>query len=397
MSTILRQSLLISIKDIRIFIRDRFALGFALLFPIIFVIGFSFGLAGVGPSNDRVEFTIVTLEEDSGISHQIIGSLTAAPESGFQTLPYEDALRAVEAGELGGFLAFPGDFTSNVMAGQPTELEVVANADAPATQAALEGIARSIAGRLSNVQTTFQAVMELASLGSVAPGRPPDRPTLFDQAPLVSFEISRLGDSIPFNPSNFVLTGYVTMFVFFSAAMGAGVIVRERQNHTLERLLSNGARREAVILGKYLAAVYKGLLQVVVLWTFGILVFRIDLGLAPGAVILVSLLVVLVSASFGIMLASLVQTERSGDSAGVLASLVMAPIGGCWWPLFITPAWMQSLAKLTPHGWANTGFNKLMLFGAEFGDVLLEMAALIVFALAFVAVALWRFRLSPGR
>ena len=264
MSTILRQSLLISVKDIRIFIRDRFALGFALLFPIIFVIGFSFGLAGVGPSNDRVEFTIVTLEEDAGISHQIIGSLTAAPESGFQTLPYQDALRAVEAGELGGFLAFPGDFTSNVMAGQPTELEVVANADAPATQAALEGIARSIAGRLSNVQTTFQAVMELrASAGRSWP--PPDRPTLFDQAPLVSFEISRLGDSIPFNPSNFVLTGYVTMFVFFSAAMGAGVIVRERQNHTLERLLSNGARREAVILGKYLAAVYKGLLQVVVL------------------------------------------------------------------------------------------------------------------------------------
>ena len=396
MSTILRQSLLIAAKDSRIFIRDRFALGFALLFPIVFAIGFSFGLAGVGPSNDRVEFTIVTLEEDAGISHQIIGALTAAPESGFQTLPYEDALRAVEAGELGGFLAFPGDFTSNVMAGQPTELEVVANADAPATQAALEGIARSIAGRLSNVQTTFQAVMELrASAGRSWP--PPDRPTLFDQAPLVSFEISRLGDSIPFNPSNFVLTGYVTMFVFFSAAMGAGAIVRERQNHTLERLLSNGVRREAVILGKYLAAIYKGLLQLVVLWAFGILVFQIDLGLAPGAVILVSLLIVLVSAGFGVMLASLVQTERSGDSAGVLASLVMAPIGGCWWPLFITPAWMQSLAKLTPHGWANTGFNKLMLFGAEFGDVLLEMAALIVFALAFVAVALWRFRLSPGR
>ena len=396
MSTIMRQSWLISVKDTRIFIRDRFALGFALLFPLIFVIGFSFGLAGVGPSNDRVEFTIVTLEADGGISHQIIEALTAAPDSSVQTLPYQDAIRAVEDGNLSGFLAFPGDFTSNVMAGQPTELEVVADADAPATQAALEGIAFSIAGRLSNVQTTMQAVTELrASAGRSWP--PPERPTLFDQKPLVSFETSRLGDSIPFNPSNFVLTGYVTMFVFFSAAMGAGAVVRERQNQTLERLLSNGVRREAVILGKYLAAIYKGLLQLVVLWAFGILVFQIDLGLAPGAVILVSLLIVLVSAGFGVMLASLVQTERSGDSAGVLASLVMAPIGGCWWPLFITPAWMQSLAKLTPHGWANTGFNKLMLFGAEFGDVLLEMAALIVFALAFVAVALWRFRLSPDR
>ena len=396
MSTILRQSLLIAAKDSKIFIRDRFALGFALLFPIVFAIGFSFGLAGVGPSNERVEFTIVTLEQDGGISHQIIEALTAAPDSAVRILPYEDALRAVEDGELAGFLAFPGNFTSNVMSGQPTELEVVAHADAPATQAALEGIGRSIAGRLTNVQTTLQAVIELrASAGRSWP--PPERPTLFDQKPLVSFQTSRLGDSIPFNPSNFVLTGYVTMFVFFAAAMGAGAVVRERQNQTLERLLSNGVRRDAVIVGKFLAAIYKGLLQIVVLWTFGIFVFQIDLGLAPGAVILISLLVVLVSSGFGVMLASLVQTERSGDSAGVLASLVMAPIGGCWWPLFITPAWMQSLAKLTPHGWANTGFNKLMLFGAEFGDVLLEMAALIVFALAFVAVALWRFRLSPGR
>ena len=86
MSTILRQSWLISVKDTRIFIRDRFALGFALLFPLIFVIGFSFGLAGVGPSNDRVEFTIVTLEADGGISHQIIessdrGSRLVRPDS----------------------------------------------------------------------------------------------------------------------------------------------------------------------------------------------------------------------------------------------------------------------------------------------------------------------------
>jgi ABC-type multidrug transport system permease subunit len=57
---------------------------------------------------------------------------------------------------------------------------------------------------------------------------------------------------------------------------------------------------------------------------------------------------------------------------------------------------MQSLARLTPHGWANGGLNKLMLFGAEFTDVAPEMAALVVFGAVFMAVALWRFRLAPG-
>ena len=74
--------------------------------------------------------------------------------------------------------------------------------------------------------------------------------------------------------------------------------------------------------------------------------------------------------------------------------MILAPLGGCWWPLFITPEWMQSLAKLTPHGWANTGFNKLMLFGAQFGDVTQEMWALAAFGAAFLAVAVWRFRVS---
>ena len=109
-STILRQSLLIAAKDTKIFVRDRFALGFALLFPIVFAIGFSVGLAGVGPSNDKVQFTIVTLEQDGGISHQIIEALTAAPDSSVRTLPYEDAIRAVEAGNLSRLPRLPRQF-----------------------------------------------------------------------------------------------------------------------------------------------------------------------------------------------------------------------------------------------------------------------------------------------
>ena len=37
-----------------------------------------------------------------------------------------------------------------------------------------------------------------------------------------------------------------------------------------------------------------------------------------------------------------------------------------------------------------------MLFGAEFGDVYLEMLALVVFGVVFVIVALLRFRLSEA-
>ena len=392
---VVRQALLIAAKDTKLFLKDRFALAFALLFPLLFIVGFSLALGDVGPEDEQLQLTVATGEEQ-GISRQIIDALTESDEIAIREMDYDDAFEDVDSGQLDGFVAFPGDFTARLMEGSPTTLEVVASDDAPDRQAALMGFARSLASRTSNMQTAFRAILELRALETG--GIPNIDPGAMPQGgELISFKTEQVGEVEPYNASNFTLPGYLTMFVFFAAAMSAEAIARERQNQTLERLVSNGARLGSVVLGKYLGSSYKGLLQLAVLWIIGIFAFSIDLGPAPVAVILISVLMVLASSGFGVMLASMVRTVRSADSAGVLTSLVLAPIGGCWWPLFVTPGWMQTLAKLTPHGWANTGFNKLMLFGAGFGDVALEMVALAVFGLAFVVVALWRFRLSMAQ
>ena len=186
------------------------------------------------------------------------------------------------------------------------------------------------------------------------------------------------------------------MFVFFTAAMSAERIVRERQNNTLERLLASSVRRESILGGIFTGTASKGLIQILLFWAVGILAFNIDFGLSPTAVIILSILMVIMSSAFAIMLATLVKTQRSAGSIAVLTALVLAPLGGCWWPLFILPRWMQVLAKITPHGWATTGFNKLMLFGADFGAVVPEMLALIGFAAMFGIIAIWRFRTSAA-
>jgi len=93
-----------------------------------------------------------------------------------------------------------------------------------------------------------------------------------------------------------------------------------------------------------------------------------------------------------LLLATVAKTERGASALAVLCSLLLAPLGGCWWPLFIEPSWMQFLAKVTPHGWANEGFNKLLLFGATGDDPAWQMAAVAGFGLAFVIVAIINFR-----
>ena len=399
MRTFIRQSLILASKDTKIFFRDRFAVVFAFAFPLLFTLGFTLALGGILSDDETLQVTLVTQEEGKdSLSRQIIDGLSASGTFAVNEMAYETARREVEAGTLSGFIAFPSGFTDSLTApsgGSTAVLEVITNADDPEDAAALDALAHTIARQVSDTQLVFLSLNLLPEEvdQAAAMQRLPDFSDLSSKQ-LVSFPEEQVGDIDRPNASNFTLSGYLTMFIFFAAALSAEAIARERRNQTLERLLTNGVRRESIILGKFLTGAYRGVMQVVVLWGVGIVAFGIDLGASPLAVILISLAIVFTSSAFGVMLAALVRTAEGASSAGVLVSLVLAPLGGSWWPLFITPDWMQALGKLTPHGWANTAFNNLMLFHADFGDVVINMVAVAAFGVVFLIVAFTRFRLS---
>lgn len=402
----------IALKDLKIFATDRGALFFFILFPFLFIIIFS--LMGGGSEDPRLELHLVTQEAEDGLSHQIIGAIETEDDSQLEPgepkmvwlKDYDEAHQMVEDEDTAGFLAFPADFTEGVLMGYGAQLEVVADAEDINTRAALNGLAQAIASRVGSQQVAANATIELMlEQGIITPGDTAEIEQVIQQLfsgqggpateeSFIEFETEKVGEMEAESPSNWTLPGYLVMFVFFGAALSAEAIVRERQNHTLERLLAGSVKRESILGGIFAGTAAKGLIQILLFWVVGILAFNTDLGLSPAAVIILSILMVIMSSAFALMLATLAKTQRSAGSIAVLAALVMAPLGGCWWPLFILPKWMQALAKITPHGWATTGFNKLMLYGADFSAVVPEMLALIGFAALFGIIAIWRFRTS---
>ncbi|UCB42611.1 MAG: ABC transporter permease [Dehalococcoidales bacterium] len=397
----------IALKDLKLFTRDRMALFFFVLFPFMFVILFNFLLSDAFVDEDnRLVFHLITLEEETetAVSHQIIAALVTPDESSLrpgeplviEVDDYDELRRQVEEKELGGFLAFPEDFTESLYAGGGADIEVVADPEAVYHRAALHGLAQGISSWIGAEYAVRGAIIELAGEQAQAILQSLEGQVITGE-PLIGYTSDNTaGDIVAEQPTNYVIPGYLVMFVFFAAALSAEAIVRERQNHTLERMLASSVRRSTLIGGIFTGTAAKGLVQIIIFWTVGILVFNIDLGVAPAAVIILSFLMVIVSAAFGVMLATLVKTDRSAGSLATLSALIMAPLGGCWWPLFIAPQWLQSLAKITPHGWANTGFNKLMLFGADFADVGPELLALVVFTIVFASIAVWRFRTAAS-
>jgi ABC-2 type transport system permease protein len=404
----------IALKDLKIFFRDRATVFFFIVFPFMFIIMFNFLMRGVGGEDKRLELHLVTREGAGGMSQQIIGAMETRDESllgpGEPKIvwdkDYDEARQAVADKKLAGFIAFPPDFTRALTTGSGTRLEVIANASDVNTRAALNGLAGAISSQIGTNQVIIQASVSLLVENGVIPTDMDSINNTVQQmmnkalsggpagaeASYLTFRTDKVGEVEAANPSNWVIPGYLVMFVFFAAALTAESIVRERQNRTLERLLASSVKRESILGGIFTGTALRGLIQIIIFWTFGILVFHVDLGLSPLAVIILSVLMVLMSAAFALMLATLARTARSAASLAVITSLTLAPLGGCWWPSFLYPNWLQNIARITPHAWATSGFNKLMVYGASFGDVVPSMLALLGFSVVFGVIAVWRFR-----
>jgi ABC-2 type transport system permease protein len=94
--------------------------------------------------------------------------------------------------------------------------------------------------------------------------------------------------------------------------------------------------------------------------------------------------------SLGIMLGAFVKTSKQANSLTPLFSMLMAALGGAWWPLEITPPSYQTIVRIFPSTWAMLGFNDIIVKGQCFSGVLPEMLVLLGFALLFSAIGIIR-------
>jgi ABC-type uncharacterized transport system permease subunit len=75
-----------------------------------------------------------------------------------------------------------------------------------------------------------------------------------------------------------------------------------------------------------------------------------------------------------------------------LLGLSLAALGGSMVLLEVFPETMKTVAKITPHAWANEAFAELLLDDGALADVLPQLGVLLAFAVSLLALATWRLR-----
>jgi ABC-2 type transport system permease protein len=92
------------------------------------------------------------------------------------------------------------------------------------------------------------------------------------------------------------------------------------------------------------------------------------------------------------MLGTFVKTEKQASNLSIMLGMVMALLGGCWWPLELFPEGVRAAVHVLPTTWVMKGFTDLLMRGMGFEAILLPSAVLVGFAVVFFIVGLARFR-----
>ena len=192
------------------------------------------------------------------------------------------------------------------------------------------------------------------------------------------------------------ISGVSVMMVLFGLVGTGSVLLREREEGTLKRLFALPISRNSILLGKTLAVAIVGLAQMMVLMIYGELLFRVGLFSFPGTLAIIVIAWVAVGSTFALMIATLSKSSKQADGMSTIIILVMAALGGCWFPvqLFNFPAWLDFCAKCMPTFWSMTCFqavlwNKLTLYDSKIQSGLLAQCG---FTLVFGLIAIWAYR-----
>lgn len=356
----MRNALVMAIKDLHLLWRDKFALFWVAVFPLMMALFVGAIFGGSGPTAG-MSVAVVDLDSTAA-SRAFVETLDrsdalrlAAADDG-STYTRESARKAVAAGDVTAYLLVPagyGEATASMLGQSGPTLEVGIDPARRAEAGYLQGLV---------VKAALERVRENLGIADFEPVRVELEPVLREsRRPPNAFAIS------------------------FPQAMSWGIIgccasfavglVQERARGTYARLRMAPNPAWAILAGKAIACFTACVGSTLLLVVLGML-----LGVRVGS--WPALAAAVVSLAFGftgfmMLISTLGRTEQAVSGAGWAAMMPLAMLGGSMVPLMVMPAWMLRLSNFSPVKWMILAVEGAMWRGFTLADMMLPCVILV--------------------
>lgn len=357
-------------EDLRLTLRDRSSIFWILIAPFLWVLFFGAAMRAPAPGTTRISLGVIR-QDPSDTAGRFIESLKGEN--------FEVTLAELQGGTRrpSRTLTIPAGFGDAIARREKVTLDLRA-------------------GESANPEGTFAAQVALhkaavrllagEALGGFEPGQ--DAVTVRS-----SFAAGRT------IPSGYYQTipGNLVMFVLLSTlTYGSALLAQERSSGVLRRLACSPLVRWKIIAGKLAGRAAVASLQVAVFLVMGLAVFRIQWGGSPAGLVALLASFVLCAAAIGLLGGALFTSADAASGVGVVLALIMAALGGCWWPAEVMPGWLRTVGHAFPSAWMMDGLHEVISWGGGLRDVLPHCGVLCLFGLAAGTLAARRLRLTPA-
>ena len=360
----LRDSLFIARMDVGRLLRIRETLLWTFVMPVVFV--YFMGTISAhfwGSTENQDDLAVLTAADAGFLAEQLTGRLEA---SGYRVIRTPDPMKFQSYDRR---LAIPAGFTESILAGRPMKLAFARPGSDLSAEYDRVRLTRGVSAVLGDLM--------VAQKSGAAAG--PDSFVKQNAEPRVLIlEVNPAGHTAePLAGFNQSVPGTMVMFTLLVLFTVGGVsLMVERRRGLLRRLASTPISRGEIVLGKWGARMALGMIQIAFAMISGTLLFHVRWGPHLATVCLVLFAYGALVVALGMLLGNFGRTEGQIVGLGVIASNVLAGLGGCWWPAEITPLWAQKVALALPTGWVMDAVHKLINFGASPTAVIPHLCAL---------------------
>jgi ABC-2 type transport system permease protein len=386
-------------KDIRLRFAGPSEWLFFLILPVAFTLILAGGTARAGDARIRL---MVVDQASTSLSAELIAALGNSEAIRPQVAPLATAESEFSQRRVSAVLVIPASFdVPQLRAGkaelelrqQPNNLNALIAYRAVTAVISRLGSAAEIAESSTAEAERIRPFETSAARQAYFDASLAAAQTLLAQSPArIAVVVGTAKDQIAYDSAASSSAGQMITWVFIPLLGISAMFAYERQKGTLRRLLTTPTRRPTYLLGTIIGQVATALVQMLLLVGFGAIVLHLNWGQSPAALAAMLLTSALAAAALGTTLGTFVKTEAQAGGLSMMLGMVMALLGGCWYPIELFPTFVQTAAKVLPTTWAMQGMLDIVMRGEGLAGVLLPAAVLVGFAVVFFVIGVWRFR-----
>jgi ABC-2 type transport system permease protein len=413
-------------KDVLTFLRDRRALVFNILTPIVIAVFFGslFGGSGDDAAVSRIEVGIVD-QDGSEHSKAIVADLAGEASLATEPMSEAQARQRVQTGKLRAAIVFPSGFGAAAPSAffggaarpavqilyDPSQSLVRPIIEGLLTQHVMQHMMHALFSPSGSTDLIDKALANVTKSTSLTAGSRADVIALLQavrryqtSSTVMSGPQTGGGLSVPFTVTNVaVSTGprynsyahsFAGMSVQFILFMGidAGVgLLLMRQQGVWRRLRAAPLSRGVLLGSRVVGTTLIALLILAVVYFVAAVFFRVRIAGSVVGFASVAVAFALLAATTGLMIAAIGRTVGAARGLSMFAVLILVMLGGAWVPAFVFPEWLRRVSVVVPTRWAVDGFDAMTWRGLPVEAALGPVAVMLGWAALFALIAVWRF------